>query len=738
MHRRIRTLQTRRMVLAGLALLACLPLALGAPARAGEIEPPTDTTAGTPTTGTPAHDGARPAAPSMEDGPRIDGAAGAAAPEMPTYEGMDDLAGVATVVGSDTLGHKLIYWAEALQRESPRARIRIRTPGSGGAIPALIDGAAQLGAMSRAPTAEELTAFEAHFGRPPLVLTVAHDAVALYVHPDNPLERVSMDHARALLGGTAPAKTWGAVGATGALAETAILRVGRAASSGTHDFVQARLLQGAPFAPLDHEEPGNRSILRTVASRPAAVGYASIAFGAEAEAAGRVKALLLEQGEAVHRPTPHAIRTGRYPLARPLYLVLHAEDDAPPPAVVHQLLLLILSARGQALAARDGFLPLTASEVLRERSKLPEPALPAGVRPTLGPGMAAYRPRTDDLSGTLRVRGSETMSHLLIHLAERFQRRHPAVTIRLRRAGSADGATSLAETAPAGETRLAAMSRPPTLAETQAISDAGLPAPTLYTIAFDAVAVVVPEDNPIAHLTLAQVEGLFGKSPSGGKEITQWGGVGLEGDWATLPVVLFGRDEASGTRAFFAAALPQKGAFQFRDTLRVQPGNRAVVHRVARMRGGVGYASIAYLDDTVRAVPLAAKPGAAIHEPSFDNARDGRYPLGRRLYLVAPQGEGKRPAPLAEAFLTFCLSRPGQEMVVHEGFGPLTAEEASTERLRLTGRVLDNTKEPSAAEMEAAREAAENGTRDGAGPGGAESRETDSTPDGPGATPGAP
>jgi phosphate transport system substrate-binding protein len=197
--------------------------------------------------------------------------------------------------------------------------------------------------------------------------------------------------------------------------------------------------------------------------------------------------------------------------------------------------------------------------------------------------------------------------------------------------------------------------------------------PTRISVALDCLAVYVHKDNPIKGLTLAQADGIFSKThKSGSKDIRTWGQVGLTGDWAAMPISLYGRNSASGTYAYFKEHVLLKG--DYKDTVKEQPGSAAVVNGVAADRAGIGYSGIGYRTSEVRAIPLAKDDKSPLVEPTFPNALKGAYPLGRTLYIYVAKKPGEPMPKLVEEFLKFVLSHEGQEIVVKDGYGPLPAK----------------------------------------------------------------
>ena len=107
--------------------------------------------------------------------------------------------------------------------------------------------------------------------------------------------------------------------------------------------------------------------------------------------------------------------------------------------------------------------------------------------------------------------------------------------------------------------------------------------------------------------------------------------------------------------------------------MKEQPGSASVVQGVTEDRAGIGYSGIGYLTSGVRAVPLAEKEGLPFKEATQHNADEGSYPLWRHLYLYVNKAPNKPLDPIVMEFLKFVYSRDGQQVVVKDGFFPLSA-----------------------------------------------------------------
>ena len=191
-------------------------------------------------------------------------------------------------------------------------------------------------------------------------------------------------------------------------------------------------------------------------------------------------------------------------------------------------------------------------------------------------------------------------------------------------------------------------------------------------MAVDCLAVYVHKDNPIHGFTWPNWTASSRRPARAALPTLPPGAtLGLEGDWANLPISIYGRNSASGTYAYFKEHVLLKG--DYKDTVKEQPGSAAVVNGVANDRGAIGYSGIGYKTSEVRAVPLAKNGKDKLVEPAFENALNGSYPLGRMLYIYVAKKPGEPLSPVVKEFLKFVLSKEGQEIVIKDGYGPLPA-----------------------------------------------------------------
>ncbi len=276
------------------------------------------------------------------------------------------------------------------------------------------------------------------------------------------------------------------------------------------------------------------------------------------------------------------------------------------------------------------------------------------------------------IKGNLNSVGSDTLNNLMTFWAEGFKAQYPDVNIQIEGKGSSTAPPALTE----GVAQLGPMSRDMKSKEVDDFEAKRGFKPTGFKVSVDGLAVFVNKDNPVKSLSLAQVDAIFGKSRKRGaaSDVTSWGQLGLAGEYAGKPLVMFGRNSASGTYGYFKEHALDKG--DFKDSVKEQPGSASVVQGVSEDRYAIGYSGIGYVTSGVRAVPLAVKDGDPVYDTSADNVYSGKYPLARYLNVYVAKDPKKGLDPVAKEFLRFVFSKEGQEIVIKDGFLPLPYEVA--------------------------------------------------------------
>ena len=289
------------------------------------------------------------------------------------YQKTSGVAGNLSSIGSDTLNNVMTLWAETFRKAYPSVQVQVEGKGSSTAPPALIAGTAQLAPMSRAMKADELDAFEKKFGYPPTQIRVAIDALAVYVHKDNPLEKLTLTQVDAIFSNTrrcgAPAAidNWGDTGVKGALAAQPIRLYGRNSASGTYGYFKETALCGGDYRDTVKEQPGSAAVVQGVTEDKQGIGYSGIGYKTSG-----VKALELakDASSAYSSTDPEQVYAGKYPLSRFLYVYVNRAPGKPLDPLTEQFLRFVLSRDGQEVVVKDGYLPLKADTVSQELAKL--------------------------------------------------------------------------------------------------------------------------------------------------------------------------------------------------------------------------------------------------------------------------------------------------------------------------------------------------------------------------------
>ncbi len=265
--------------------------------------------------------------------------------------------------------------------------------------------------------------------------------------------------------------------------------------------------------------------------------------------------------------------------------------------------------------------------------------------------------KTVEVSGTVIGIGSDTLANLMNFWSESFKKLHPNVTFQIESKGSATAPPALT----AGKSLLGPMSRAMEPAEEDAFESKHGFKPTRYDVALDCVAVWVNKDNPVKGFTLAQLDSIFSKTrKSGYSDVSAWGQAGVsDAGWADQRISLYGRNSESGTYKFFKEKVLGKTG-DYKDSVKTQPGSAGVVQAVGTDRFGIGYSGIGYRTSDVRAVSLAKTENDKPVEPTFENALNKTYPLGRALYIYVSKKPGEPLPPVVKEFLKFVLQSKGR------------------------------------------------------------------------------
>ena len=285
-------------------------------------------------------------------------------PGLTDYVTTSGVSGNLSSVGSDTLANLMTLWAEEYKRHYPNVNIQIQAAGSSTAPPALTEGASNLGPMSRKMKSKESASFEDKYGYRATPVAVAIDALAVFVHKDNPIKGLSIPQVDAIFSSTrkcgakADIDTWGDAGLRGAWSGRSIQLFGRNSVSGTYGYFKKKALCKGDFKNTVNEQPGSASVVQSVGASLNAVGYSGIGYRTSG-----VKALALTKRDGGNfiQPTPENALNGSYPLARALYVYVNKAPNKPLPPLEREFFKMALSKVGQQVVIKDGYIPLPAA-----------------------------------------------------------------------------------------------------------------------------------------------------------------------------------------------------------------------------------------------------------------------------------------------------------------------------------------------------------------------------------------
>lgn len=290
-------------------------------------------------------------------------------PDIPPYQRTKDLSGPLFVAGSETMKPLTESWAATLQERYSGLKIKVESVGSEAGMAALLEGKAQIAALSRRMTQQEVVEFKREFGYEPTEVPVAVDALAVFVHKDNPIEKLSLAQLDAMFskerrrGWPYPVNTWGDVlvleeGWT----DAPIHLYGRNSSSGTASFFKEHVLNGAALKNTMTAMAGSASVVQEVTIDRFGVGFSGIGYQTSEI---RPVPLASAEGGRYVLPNFQTAMDGSYPLRRNLYLYLNKPPKIAGSSPLTEYVKFALSRQGQQIVLSHGYYPLQTTELNR-------------------------------------------------------------------------------------------------------------------------------------------------------------------------------------------------------------------------------------------------------------------------------------------------------------------------------------------------------------------------------------
>ena len=292
--------------------------------------------------------------------------------DLPEYKKVSGVSGNLSSVGSDTLANMMTFWAEEFKRVYPNVNIQIQAAGSSTAPPALTEATANVGPMSRKMKSREIEAFQERYGYKPTAVRVAIDALAVFVHKDNPIKGLRISQVDAVFsnnrrcGAKQNIDRWGDLGLTGAWTDKDVQLYGRNSVSGTYGYFKKKALCKGDFKNTVNEQPGSASVVQSISSSLNGIGYSGIGYQTSGV---RALALSKKDDNYIEANMENAL-SGKYPLSRYLYVYVNKHPNKALAPMDAEFLKMILSKSGQKIVEKDGYIPLPAKVVLKEYKKL--------------------------------------------------------------------------------------------------------------------------------------------------------------------------------------------------------------------------------------------------------------------------------------------------------------------------------------------------------------------------------
>jgi len=253
--------------------------------------------------------------------------------------------------GSDSMAIAVVRWAEQYKRNNRAVGVSVSGGGTGTGIAALLNGTVDIANASRAMTRREINLAKDR-GIAPVQHTVGYDAVAVYVHKDNPVKSLSFSQLADIYGDGGKTDRWTDLGIeVPGCGDQKIVRVGRQNSSGTYAYIRENVLGGKRFKQGTLEAQSSQDLLALVVKTPCAIGYSSFAY-----ATPDVKAACLTENSDVACVIPgiKGIIEHTYPIGRPLYMY----TSEPASGEVKSYLDWILSDEGQCILLNNQYAPV--------------------------------------------------------------------------------------------------------------------------------------------------------------------------------------------------------------------------------------------------------------------------------------------------------------------------------------------------------------------------------------------
>lgn len=255
--------------------------------------------------------------------------------------------------GSDTIVNLAQAWAEKYTGISSSASVEVSGGGSGTGVAALINGTVDIANCSRQIKPKELEQATQNTGKVPQEFIVGYDALAVYVHPDTPIDKITIPQLAEIYGEDGTITHWSHLGIqNSACPSDRIMRISRQSNSGTYFYFREALLgKNRDFELGSLDLHGSKDVVEVIGGTPCAIGYSGMGY---ATPHVKMLAIATDENAPYYAPTLENVLAKSYPIARPLYMYSLGE----PTGEVKAYLDWILSAEGQKIVQQLGFVPV--------------------------------------------------------------------------------------------------------------------------------------------------------------------------------------------------------------------------------------------------------------------------------------------------------------------------------------------------------------------------------------------
>lgn len=254
--------------------------------------------------------------------------------------------------GSDTLVNVAQAWAEAYGAINPALAVAVSGGGSGTGISSMINGTVDIANSSRQMRDSEIAAAQER-GQDPIEFIVGYDALAIFVHEDNPLSELTLQQLRGIYGEGGELESWSQLGVTVPGCQSGeIVLVSRQNNSGTYAYFQEAVLGESEFKLGSRDMHGSKDVVDLVENTPCAIGYSGLAYATEHIG---MPCVTVDDGAPCVTPSVDTAIDGSYPIARPLFMYTSGEPEGP----VKEYMDWILSSEGQCIILEKGYAPVT-------------------------------------------------------------------------------------------------------------------------------------------------------------------------------------------------------------------------------------------------------------------------------------------------------------------------------------------------------------------------------------------